>query len=475
VLIATALLACTPEVTPEAAVPAPRDHGLAFPLVVSDPEPAYGTPLQLDGYRVTVLALDAAPSFRVGAALYEPDRPNGRAVLMAHGHFAAGKSAPEAQELSHRLARRGVTVIAVDNPGMESWGGPERALHGLRGAVNRAWLAAAGTSALSLQLAALRSALDVLEARGFSSVSATGASGGAVLSFWLALEDERVESVVLAAVPDVPRRPDEGGCSCKVSPGWPGPDPTVVAELSVPSLWLSERPDAELEGLPATARWLHVPGPHSYTPAMQREALAFLGLEVGELVPTPALDLRSSGPGEARFHRELRDLPLVPATTWTPAPSSGEAYEVACEGDGATVLVVGGDSEDVAAVVSGGLRACSVTMDTSGYDADLTRGQVFVDRVAGAMADAATAEGAVAIWAVAGWWVPASAAGVPFVVRDPVATADELAPEQAWVQVPGLWWGVGEERLAHALATADAREPLLAALSSLARGVEHGP
>ena len=60
------------------------------------------------------------------------------------------------------------------------------------GAHGRALLAAGGTSALALQVELLRRGVDLLKGLGAKRIAATGASGGAVQSFWLALSDERV-------------------------------------------------------------------------------------------------------------------------------------------------------------------------------------------------------------------------------------------------------------------------------------------
>ena len=471
-MLVLALIGCGSEVI-EAPAPSPAPRMIAAPSVLpmerlvvdlgARREPALGAARQLDGYRVVPVALDAAPGFRVGAALYEPDEPLGRAVLMAHGHFDGGKSAPEAQELSHRLARRGVTVLAVDNPGMEAWGRPERAIHTRRGAVNRWWLASAGSSALALQLGGLVGGLDLLEQRGFEEITATGASGGAVLSFWLALIDERVDGVVLAAVPDIPRRPDEGGCSCKTVPGLPGPSSEVVAQLEVPSLWLSERDSGPPDGLSAAGRWLYVPGPHSYTEAMQREALAFLGLPLEPWSETPDLDLRTIGPGEQVEHLELRDLPLTPAGIWSPAPTGGLVPELSCEGSGPTVVVVG-DDEAHAPLVAAGYRACGLTIDVSGADAALTRGEVFADAAAGAVAAAVSGQRAIAAWGAGPWAVPVAGSGVRHVLREPIDGVEDLTPETAWVQVPGLWWGVLPQLWGDAAAIDPSPNALIAAL-----------
>ena len=83
----------------------------------------------------------------------------------------------------------------------------------------------------------------------------------------------------------------------------------------------------------------------------------------------------------------------------------------------------------------------------------IATGRPYVGRQAGALRAGARTSGAVAVWGVRAWGLPASAVGLPFVVRDPVRTLDDLDPtrDPAWVHVPGAWWGSVDSALSGAL------------------------
>lgn len=427
---------------------------------LSPPEPrgslavVWGQAWQGAGYTVAPLSLDAAPQLPVGAALYRPVQPGSDGVIIAHGHFGGGKSTPQVQQLAHRLAGAGLTVLTVDTPGTEEWATDALSLHAGRGAHNRAWLLAGGSSALALELSGLQAGLDLLQEQGVERVVATGASGGAVQSFWLALLDPRVTAVVLAAVPDIPRQPGTGGCGCTALPGLAGPDPTVLAALAVPSLWLSERPGGAPEGLPAHATWRHMEGPHDYSDGMQRAAWAWigahLGRDLGSWVDTvPALDLRLPGARALPQHRGIVELALAPTAWWRPEPEPGLAYSLECTGDGPTVIIAGGEPADVRAVVASGQRACLLLLEVDPLTLDATQvvGEVFADRVAGAVLAAVSETQAVSALGVRGWSVAVAGAGVPCRLREPPAAITDLDPirDPVWMHVPGLWWGLASE------------------------------
>ena len=296
------ILACTAK--PERVVQA-----LTFP---GEPvsAPTYGILFDADGYSARPLSLEVRPGFRVGAAWFEPDAPTDHGVVVSVGHFDQGKSGPSAQDIAHRLAARGVRVVVVDTPGVEEWAREDLALDFNRGEANRQALLDAGTSPLALQVAGSKAGVDFLVERGSADqIVATGASGGAVLSFYLALVDERVDGVVLAAAPEVPRRPDEQGCACKVLPGFWGSDPEIVAMLGVPSLWMKESDTPPLDGLPSNATWVHVPGEHAYTPDMQKQALAWMDERLGTtgdwLDEVPTWELRTASGAESLSIAEL--------------------------------------------------------------------------------------------------------------------------------------------------------------------------
>jgi len=446
---------------------------LRFPGAPTDPAPAYGPAWAGPGYQVQPVALDAAPGFRVGGALFSPAEAGEGAVLIAQGHFGEGKSGAEVAEIAHRLAARGTTVLAVDTPGMEEWAGTGRDIHFTEGAHARAWLLAGGSSALALQLAGLQAGVSLLRARGHEDIVVTGASGGAVQAFWLAILEPAVDGVVLAAVPPLPREPRASGCACDQLPGFPGPDPAVVAALPVPSLWLKEVAGEPPAGLPRSARFEVMEGPHSYTEEMQREAIPWIEALLDHsggpwLDAIPAAPLRTAGPGEERAHLGLFDLTLLPTETWRPAPWEGVPYELDCRGEGPKVVTLGASRDDRRALRGGGFGVCvlDVPAEETGFEAAVGRGLVYADRYAGAVRTAVDRTDAVAAWGVGGWSVAVAGAGVPHVLRGPPSRmADvDLARDPPWLHVPGLWWGGLPKLWAGALAVDDDPEVLVAAV-----------
>ncbi len=477
---ALGLLACTSE--PPRADRDALHHLLTQPLWRGEPDAGTleGPVFESEGYQVQALRLQLIDGFDIAAALWTPDAPTGAGVLVAQGHFGQGKSAPEAQEIAHRLAARGATVLAVDTPGVEEWETPARQIHFEGGAHNRALLAAGGSGTMALQMEILRRGLDALEARGASSLAAAGASGGAVQAFYLSLVDPRIHAAVMASFPRLPREARAGGCACDQLPGWPGPDPGVLALTDRPTLWLTETRQDRPAGLPRSAEFVVEAGPHSFTAPMQARALDFLedhlplsggslsggSLSGGWRERVPLLDLRTDGarPGA----RAIADLPLPANTRWTPQPWSGVPFEVSCAGTGPVVITTGTDAADGAALAAAGLRICPVRVpvDEIGVSESIATGRVYADRQAGALVSAARQVKAQAVYAVRAWGLPASAVGLPFVVRDPVLTLAAVDParDPAWVHVPGIWWSDPPERYSGALATGDDPAALVSAL-----------
>jgi dienelactone hydrolase len=470
------LAACTPD-----APPVPRADGaalrarLTFPVSLADPVRVDATPRRLEDVTITPMRLDLAPGLSVGAALWTPDAPTGAGVVVAHGHFGQGRSAAETQEIAHQLALQGAHVVAIDTPGMEEHDRPDRELHlDPGGAHGRGLLLAGGTNAMALQVALLRVGLDLLEQAGATRLGATGASGGGVQAFYLSLLDPRVRAVALAAFPPLPREARASGCPCDQVPGFPGPDPGVLALLEVPSLWMGDgaTPTAPA-GLPASARFEQFSVPHTYAPQMQAAALRFFdthldlrddaardGVPLVDLgIPAPPAD----APG-------LAALPLSPPAPWSPAPVAGVPYEKTCTGAGPTVLAVGAGDADVRALVGAGLRACRIRVveDAGAESESIATGRVYADVLAGGLAAAARGSGAVGAYAVGAWALPTSALDLPFVVRAPIRAPEDLDPEAdpGWLHVPGAWWGATEARLSRAQRTGD--DP--AALAEALRG-----
>ncbi len=441
-----------------------------------------GVAVDGEGYTVRPVRFSLRPGFAAAGALWVPDQPGPTGVLVAHGHYEQGKSSPEAQEIAHRLAARGHTVLAVDTPGVEEWDVPGRRIHFDAGAHARAFLVAGGSSAMALQLAILRRGLDLLEAQGVERIAATGASGGAVQALYLQLTDPRVRGTVLVALPRVPREARAGGCACDQIPGWPGPDPSLLAALTTPSLWLSDVKRDRPAGLPDEVEFVIEPGPHSFTLPMQRRAVAFIDdlLDAGDgpfLGEVPQLNL-STGTLPVGAHG-ITHLPLPAPDPWTPQPAEAVAHTLACTGKGPTVVTGGADAADLAALHAAGFRACAVSLMTAtGTDWDpldlaeaIANRQPLADRVAGALRNAARREHAIGVWASRAYGLPAAGAGLPFVVRDPVRTVDAVDPAQdaPWIHVPGGWWGGVEEILGQALAAGSNRTALAGALSERVR------
>jgi dienelactone hydrolase len=303
------LLACgDSDVTP--ADPARLRAALGLGVIPRAPlAPIEGAATVVDGVRVIPVSLQLYEGLRVSAALWLPpgDGPF-HAALVAHGHFGEGKTAGESQAPAFALARAGYAALAVDTLGVEEGDLPGRRLHFEGGAHNRALLAAGGTSAMATQIEGLQAGVQYLQGRGdIHQIVVIGASGGAVQAHYLSVLDQNIVGAVLAAYVPTPREARAGGCACDGVPGWPGPDPSLTAALTQPSLWLTELDQAAPEGLPRRAEHQAHVGPHSYTTPMIAATLAFLGEQLGgadaaDLTQLPQLSgeaLRSTDVGPA--------------------------------------------------------------------------------------------------------------------------------------------------------------------------------
>ena len=433
--------------------------------------------------RAVALPLDAGPAPMLLAALVlEPQAPTQAGVLVAHGHYGRGKNDANALQIAWRLARAGARVVVLDSPGVEEWDVAGRRIHLAEGAHGRAFLAAVGTSALALQVQALRRGLDLLEALGARRLGATGASGGAVLGFYLGLVDPRVQVLALAAVPPIPREARAAGCPCDQLPGRPGPDPTLLALADLPLLWLSDQSQPRPEGLPRGVDFEVHEGDHAFTEEMQVRALDHLarhlplrrspGGQDRPLEPVPALELHSPGAAADPTAPALWDLGwTATAAPWRPAPDLDAPYELDCAGQGPLVLTAGADPADHAALIGAGLTACAVRVppDAAALAQAISQGRAAADRPAGALLRAARQRGALGIYAVRAWAMPALATGLPVVVRDPVLQPQQVDParDPAWIHVPGAWWGATQALLDRAAATGSQPEALARALAQL--------
>ena len=361
---------------------------------------------------------------------------------------------------------------------MEEADRPGRHIHFDSGRHNRGFLAAGGTSAMALQVRLLQRGLDLLQAEGATRIGATGASGGAVQSMYLSLVDPRVQAVALASYPRTPREARASGCPCDQVPGWPGPDPSVAAAISIPSLWLCDGPGDPPDGFPANGTFRETAGPHSYTAEMQQHALAFFDrhLDLGPapddgLGPAPIQAIRTA----ALTSTEL-DIPdllpfLTPKSTWTPGRTGEGHHELSCDGRGPAVAIAGGTEADQAALVAAGLKACLVRMpeDAVGHDVAIaTAGTPYTHVLSGALAAAAARIDAEAIYAVRGYALVAAGTGIEYAVLDPIRTfADiELENDPAWIHVPGAWWGAIDASWKGARAVSTEREALVSALQT---------
>ncbi len=486
------LAACsTPPSSEREAVTQPADvaalaQALDLPRLSSDAplDLQLGAASAYDGYSVRPLSFVALPDFRASAALWQP-KGSGPfpAVLVLPGHFGEGKSSGECQEAAHALAARGVAALAVDMPGVEEWDQPGRQIHFEAGAHNRAVLAAAGSSALALQLQVARRGLQALQrALPTGRLAVTGASGGAVLSFYLLLLEPSLSGGAMVSFVPLPREARAGGCPCDALPGWPGPDASLLAALEKPSIWVSELDQARPAGLPANARFEVVAGPHSYTAAQRAAVLPWLDellahevadprrAEKGLRAPpyTPGEALRSPAEGGASiFELALR---IGGPRTWSPAPLESVPYELDCAGEGPVVITAGAREDDRDALLGAGLQACALQLaeDELWQAQALITGRAAADRPAGALRQAWRQRAALGIYARGAWAVAAAASGAPTVLRDPQRSLQELDPQRdpTWVHVPGAWWGGLDALYEGALATGSDPATLSGALRS---------
>ena len=444
-------LGCTgPSVPP--ADPARVGQAAGLGVIPRAPlDPVEGPPSAYGGYTVRPVSLQVYADLRVSAALFLPSGPGPHpGVLVAHGHFDQGKTAGESQGPAHAFAALGYAVLVVDTPGVEEGDRPGRRIPRAVGAQGRALLAAAGTSAMAVQLEGLQAGLDYLLGRAdVDRVAVTGASGGAVQALYLTFVDPRPRGAVLASFVPMPREERAGGCACDVLPGWTGPDPALYAATPRPTLWLTELDQPRPEGLPRSADFSVHPGPHSYTPEMIQEAADWLagvldhrrGRTPDPIPHSPAAQLASASVGSASFADLVGGL-SVPL--WTPAPWRDVAWLGTCRGEGPAVITAGAEERDLQALVAAGLRACPVTIedDEAGLAQAIATRRAYADRYAGGLLAAAKQHGAKSLYAVRGWGTAARATGLPYVLRDPLTGPGEVdeARDPAWVHAPGIWW-----------------------------------
>jgi dienelactone hydrolase len=445
------LLACGgPTVNP--AEPQRLRDALGLGVIPRAPlAPIEGAATVVEGLRVIPVSLQLYPGLRVSAALWLPpgDGPFD-AALVAHGHFGEGKTAGESQAPAFALARAGYAALAIDTLGVEEGDLPGRRVHFEGGAHNRALLVAGGSSAMATQLEGLQAGVQYLQSRGdVDQIVVVGASGGAVQAHYLSVLDPTIVGAVLAAYVPTPREARAGGCACDAVPGWPGPDPSLTAALSQPSLWLTELDQAAPAGLPRRAEHEVLVGPHSYTEPMIAETLAFLGelldgagsADLNQLPNLPAEALRSADVGPAALADVLQ--PAHPPR-WRPDPDLDTPYTLTCDGAGPVVIAAGARDDELRVLVQAGLKVCAlaVSFDEVDQEAGLITQRPYVDRFAGALLSAARRERAGALYVTRAWGVAAEGAGLPYALREPLTRPQDLDPTQdpPWVHAPGWWW-----------------------------------
>lgn len=427
-----------------------------------------GLPKRAVNATVQTVSFSLRPGFEVRGALWTPNTPSEVGVIVAHGHYGQGKSGAEAQEIAHRLAAQGAWVLAVDTPGVEEWDIDDRRIHFDDGAHNRGILYARGTSAMALQVDILRRGVDVLIAEGATRIGATGASGGAVQAFYLGWVDERVSTAVMASPPPLPREAAASGCACDHVPGWPGPDPHVLAQWSAPTLWLADVEKPRPEGLSEDAVFEVLAGPHSYTAEMQVKAIEWfedhLGLRAGEWVENvPSFAL--SEPIDLDGQVSIAALPGVEVAAWSPAPEAGLSPRWTCTGEGPRVVTLGPIADGQ--LEGAGYERCalSVPTDVDAWIEGVGSGRPLANRILGAVAAGVRQKAPVGIVAARGWGLVAAGHHVPFVVVDPLTTPASLRPtDPHWVHVRGAWDGVALSRIEDSAATGASLADVLPAL-----------
>ncbi len=440
-------LACAgaPEVAPSP-VDLARQLGMGrIPRAALDPIPGATSPYP--GYTVQPVSLQVYEGWRASTALWMPEGSGPfPAVVVAHGHFGEGKSSGEAQAPAHALAANGYVVLAVDTPGVEEGARHDRQLHFDIGQHHRHLLASVGTSAMAVQLEHLQAGLDYLESLAqvdASKIGVTGASGGAVQSLYLMHVDPRPRAAALASFVPMPREARAGGCACDAVPGWPGPDPALLAATPRPTLWMSEVQQERPSGLPRSARFQVIEGPHGYEPPMIQATLDFFedhlggGDELPSSIPySPPEQLRSGDIGPAGF----RDLVAGLESPRPPRRDVALDYTLECSGKGDKVLLLGGEEQDRQAL--DGLQVCELEVPLTPVDLAeaLIREQPALDGVAGALLKAQAKERPLAIYAVRGWGLAAERAGLDYQLRDPLSgPPDWREGDPAWIHAPGVW------------------------------------
>jgi len=295
--------------------------------------------IDFDGYSVEKVRLESRPGFLVTGNLYRPRGARGRrpAILSPHGHWQHGRL--EQVELGNiparcaMLARLGFVTFAYD---MVGYNDSSQVEHRWPAEVLRQTLLY-GIGPFGLQLLASMRAVDFLT--GLPDVDpgrigATGASGGATQTYYLAAVDERVRVVVPVCMVSAHF---QGGCTCEEPPLVHLDDLTTVdvaaalapRPMLLPSVtqdWTNQNPQYEVPAIRAIYALfgaedrvgnVHSDAPHNYNRKTREFMYAWFlrwlagRKDVGDRVPEPDFPLPTS--------EQLRLFPLAGRS-----PSAGE-------------------------------------------------------------------------------------------------------------------------------------------------------
>jgi dienelactone hydrolase len=278
--------------------------------------------IDFDGYSVEKVRFAARPGFLVTGNLYRPLRARGRrpAILSPHGHWQHGRM--EQVELGNiparcaMLARLGFVTFAYD---MVGYNDSSQVEHRWPTDVLRQTLLY-GIGPFGLQLLASMRAVDFLTSLPDvdpGRIGATGASGGATQTYYLAVVDERVRVVVPVCMVSAHF---QGGCTCEEPPLVHLDDLTTVdvaaalapRPMLLPSVtqdWSNQNPQYEvpairsiyaLFGAEDRVGNVHSDAPHNYNRKTREFMYAWFlrwlagRKDVGDRVPEPDFPLPTS-------------------------------------------------------------------------------------------------------------------------------------------------------------------------------------
>ena len=109
-----------------------------------------------------------------------------------------------------------------------------------------------------------------------------------------------------------------------------------------------------------------------------------------------------------------------------------------------------------------------VVEDAGGPSVAIATGAVYADVISGGLRTAARQVSARAVYAVGPWALPASTLSLPYVVRGPLTSPQDLDLDETpgWVHTPGAWHGDMKRRVDGALLQGEPPEALAGALAA---------